>query len=713
MHVAFTSVNTNYLNRASLLAKSVKKNSPRVHFVLLLVEPKLVISMALQKRILENNPEFDEILTLEDFQQSVRSNLYHLPVVEACTAIKGEAMLHLLNRPQVDIATYLDPDLYFYQSLNLINVEHEQFDVLLTPHLLYPPVATSHILNDEIHGVAKHGVFNLGFISCRSTNQALQVVSWWADRLSEYCRVDYFEGLFTDQKWFDMAPAYFDCIGIVKHQGWNVAPWNFHERNIKGALNDQLFFIHFSKFPSNDFFTKVEISGNSINLKDLIDSYTKEFDRATIDMEPIKQIVANIEPIPSINPSPTIFNLVRSSGFIRVLEQNHLLIGLVNRGIIKREFAIRVRQKLRDLRKTKVVNPKLSSSPSFDVLILTHFGGGGVETIVQNEVLRLSREGNKQIAILRPNYFDKGYVLENSFEKFNIYEVADVHSLIEQALCIQLHHILGLESLLPKITEHSNVNIFLHDRYFLSTQPFRDALQFLKKKPNIRGVDWPLNSKVVEFDEEWRLSTIPVLKNAKKIYSPSFFIRDAYLDVVKSLDIEIINLDELCGYRKLGTPILVKPNILLKELRFVLIISPTGPHKGIDVIASVADYCADRDSNLRFRIYGSLSTEDLSKVDKRNNIEIVGHLPRHRLIYSLLETKYALGWIPSLTGESYSLALSDFLITDTPALVSSVGALTERAKENPTVFSYSPADSTENIAKWMMGRLKGSNFLLD
>jgi len=713
MHAVFTSVNTNYLNRASLLAKSVKRHSPEVHFILLLVEPRLVLSVAILKRILDNNPEFDEILTLDDFKVSVRSSLYNLPVVEACTAIKGEAMLHLLNRHDIDIATYLDPDLYFYQPLDLISVEHERFDVLLTPHLLYPPVSTSHILNDEIHGVAKHGVFNLGFISCKSTIRALEVISWWADRLAEYCRVDYSEGLFTDQKWFDMAPAYFDCVGIVKHQGWNVAPWNFHERNIQGASKEQLFFIHFSKFPSSDFFTKVDISGNATNLKQLINNYSKDFDRATIEIEPIRQMVANIEPILSISPSASTFNPVISTGLIRVLEQNRILRGFINRGIIKRDFAIRVRQKLRDIRKTKVVNSKLTSSPAFDVLILTHFGGGGVETIVQNEALRLSMSGDKKIAILRPNYFDKGYVLETSFEKFNVYEIDDVHALLAEALSIQLHHILGLESILSKIIQHSDLHIFLHDRYFLSTQPFRDALQYLAKKPNVRGVDWPLNPKVVDFDEEWQLSTIPLLKNAVKIYSPSNFIREAFLNVEGSLDIEIIDFDELCGYRRIGIPAPIEPSAVVKTLKTVLVISPTGPHKGINVIAAVAKYSAQSGSDLRFRIYGSLSTEDLAAVESRSNIEIVGHLPRHRLMYSLLETKDALGWIPSLTGESYSLALSDFLLTQIPVLVSSVGALTERADDNPLVFKYSPADLPENIAKWFMGRLEDSNFLLD
>ena len=148
MHTVFTSVNANYLNRALLLAESVKKNSPKVNFVLLLVEPRKTISEDIRKSLLSKFIEFDEILTLEDFSPSIRKTLYNLPVVEACTAIKGEAMLYLLNRQETDYVTYLDPDLYFYKPLEQIIDQHANHDVLLTPHLLIPPISTKEILND-------------------------------------------------------------------------------------------------------------------------------------------------------------------------------------------------------------------------------------------------------------------------------------------------------------------------------------------------------------------------------------------------------------------------------------------------------------------------------------------------------------------------------------------------------------------------------------
>ncbi len=59
--------------------------------------------------------------------------------------------------------------------------------------------------------------------------------------------------LFVDQKWIDFAPCFFTSIGLLKHEGCNVAYWNLHERYIFGTNGnwivnnrDPLVFYHFS-----------------------------------------------------------------------------------------------------------------------------------------------------------------------------------------------------------------------------------------------------------------------------------------------------------------------------------------------------------------------------------------------------------------------------------------------------------------------------------
>lgn len=238
VHYVFTSVNANYLPQASVLARSIKQNSIEIKFVVFLVEPRMPNwkpSLDFDKSS-QLFADIDEIITLSSFSNDFIDNLREKSVVDACTAIKGAAALLLLNRDDSEYITYIDPDIYVFSNLNPIYREHEFSEVLLTPHLLESPLNVKGIWNDEIAGSMMHGLFNLGFISFKKSELALTVAGWWADRLKIFCAEDYSRGLYTDQKWFDVATVYFPGIRIVRDPTWNVGPWNFLERSLAKKL---------------------------------------------------------------------------------------------------------------------------------------------------------------------------------------------------------------------------------------------------------------------------------------------------------------------------------------------------------------------------------------------------------------------------------------------------------------------------------------------
>ena len=64
-------------------------------------------------------------------------------------------------------------------------------------------------------------------------------------------------GLFTDQRWVDLAPAFFEGLKILRDPGYNVATWNLTHRTVAGSLESgltvngrPLCFFHFSGFDS-------------------------------------------------------------------------------------------------------------------------------------------------------------------------------------------------------------------------------------------------------------------------------------------------------------------------------------------------------------------------------------------------------------------------------------------------------------------------------
>ena len=111
--------------------------------------------------------------------------------------------------------------------------------------------------------------------------------SWWSQRLEKYCHDDLPRGLFTDQKWVDLAPCFFDGVKILRSPAFNVATWNIANRKATGSLEEGIFvngeplgFYHFSGFDSGDQITMLSRYGaDSPVLYALRDWYIAECER--------------------------------------------------------------------------------------------------------------------------------------------------------------------------------------------------------------------------------------------------------------------------------------------------------------------------------------------------------------------------------------------------------------------------------------------------
>jgi hypothetical protein len=98
------------------------------------------------------------------------------------------------------------------------------------------------------------GIFNLGFIGVRRSENTDRFLQWWQHKLYDKCTTDFSTGYFVDQKFVEYAFVLFPNISVISDTGYNVAYWNLHSRAIKYRDNDwlcndgKLFFYHFSDF---------------------------------------------------------------------------------------------------------------------------------------------------------------------------------------------------------------------------------------------------------------------------------------------------------------------------------------------------------------------------------------------------------------------------------------------------------------------------------
>jgi len=246
----YTSITSNYLPKARVLARSVRRHDPQSRFHLLLSDtPPPGFNLA--------DEPFDTCLGLEDMgiADHRRWAFKHL-LVEMCTAVKGPGALEIVRRHRPEKLFYLDPDIVVFGGLDALGRELDKHSVLLTPHLTDPETTHQGILDNEISAL-RHGIYNLGFIGLRCDGEGLRCLQWWADRLLEFCRDDIPGGLFTDQRWADHVPAMFDGVKILREPQYNVATWNLSNRVASGTAPDAvqingrpLGFYHFSGFDS-------------------------------------------------------------------------------------------------------------------------------------------------------------------------------------------------------------------------------------------------------------------------------------------------------------------------------------------------------------------------------------------------------------------------------------------------------------------------------
>lgn len=709
-HIVYTSVNFNYLGRALTLARSVKKFDPKIHFILFVVEPDIKITEDVKRFLLNcDDPQsFDEVMTLEDLDSINNEEFQNYTVIEMCTAVKGQIAVQLLTREHVQYVTYLDPDLFFYGPLTEIREMHTNGDVLLTPHLNRIPYSNNTIKNDEMGGMLRHGIFNLGFVSFKNTKSGREIAAWWADRLLISSKADYFNGLFTDQKWWDLSQIYFTDTFVVKNDGWNVAPWNISERRIVSLdppvleSGDHLLFFHFSKFPSPEFYEKIELSQNSLVLNRLIEEYRDEFLSSQIKAEkvlsklndPIESSEREIKLVPKQRPNFEIF----LTNFLHALARNTMLRRIAFYNSFLRNFSKKAYNFLFKLvYRIEVVTfgqniGSLLKNLTLDLLIVSHIGGGGVSVVLRERVLDFVRKG-KFVGVLKP--VESGELALFINNKSTPYLVEDrISEVFDKATEIEIHHILGFEEHFGVLGDLEIDRFFLHDKYLISQTPFDDAKEFLTSNSATPGIDLPLSKSSKLDSEEWRALTRGLLQNSKAVFAPSEYIIQEYKSVFPEIEYQIFDLEP--GFHPMT------PSASSKKRKSFIVVSPTGAHKGSLVLADVARINAFANSSIFFRVFGDLPAKTEMELKNLENVILEGQLSRGRLNNALGGLSNSIGWIPSLTGESYSLALSDFLSNGITVLASNRGALTERLRSMPGNFLYDPAIPVEVLSNLLI-----------
>lgn len=284
MNYFFTSVNNAYIPKAITLAESLRRvYGDNAHVTCMLSDVK---------RDDIDYSAFDEVLTIADLNlpvPSVEGWIFKHTVVELCTAVKPWAFKRIFERHQAATVIYMDPDTVAYSPLDEIYEILKTQPVVLTPHVSIPATDEDDLLDGEMLGCLRHGVFNLGFLALANHGEGVAFLDWWAARCLDWCYDDSPKGLFTDQRWVDLAPCFFPTLHVLRHPGYNMATWNLYYRTLSRRDEDgsiwvngdfPLRFFHFSGFDlgTHELMLAKHAPGDAL-LREMSDWYVNEQER--------------------------------------------------------------------------------------------------------------------------------------------------------------------------------------------------------------------------------------------------------------------------------------------------------------------------------------------------------------------------------------------------------------------------------------------------
>jgi len=169
-----TLFDSNFLTRGLALYASLSRHSsPCTLFVYCFddLTYKLLVQLALPNLKPVSMTEFEtpELLAVKGSRS----------VGEYCWTCTPHIVRHAIQAFDLPSVTYLDADLYFFDSPDLLLSEWNEggASVLITEHRFTP----------RYDNARRFGIYCVQFVSFRADEAGMAALNWWADRCLEWC----------------------------------------------------------------------------------------------------------------------------------------------------------------------------------------------------------------------------------------------------------------------------------------------------------------------------------------------------------------------------------------------------------------------------------------------------------------------------------------------------------------------------------------------
>jgi len=244
----------NYLYKGLALYKSLNRNCEAFRLFILCMDD--VTYDLLRKMALENV----ELISLRGFEDPELLKIKNTRTwAEYCWTCTASLILFLLKKyPDLEMMTYLDADLFFYNSPKPFFDEFNDNSIFIT----------EYDYSREYKRLSIYGKYNVQFNIFRNNEEGLKALEWWRKKTIDWC-YSRSRGLFLwinknknmqggDQIYLNDWPTRFKEVYVLQNKKLCLGPLSaskyyiFLKDNIIYVEDTKLIFYHFHSFEIND-----------------------------------------------------------------------------------------------------------------------------------------------------------------------------------------------------------------------------------------------------------------------------------------------------------------------------------------------------------------------------------------------------------------------------------------------------------------------------
>lgn len=702
-----------------MLAKSVKETHDDVHFVCLLVDDY-------DPQLSTIDHCFDEVLVADDdLIPNFRNWVFEHTIVEACTGVKGPGLLQLARRNCYETVSYIDPDIYLYSRLTEIFDNSSRGSVVLTPHLTSPALTDVTIRANELSAL-RHGTYNLGFVSIRSDDDGEAFAQWWSDRTTDYCFDEIEKGIFTDQRWVDLAPSYFSFVEILRHPGYNFSTWNAEHRRLDRteALltcnGEPLRFVHFSGLDSGAHQAALDFFAPDDHIfRELSSAYQRELAvlesslslrnewayarfenghaisasdrRAYRDDKVLRSLVRD-----PFHANPLLFRAL-SDEPITAIEALHDLS--TSRWSFLSELLADWTQPVQApdaVTSFASMLEEFRTSRAGDLPLVIHFshGAGGGSDLHIDELMKVVAPNidsiwiRPQIPVEATPVFKISALTNGGFSQLSSTRdvgISEISALIDalRPTALHFHHLLGVSrEYLQLATSFNGKKIFTFHDFQLFADDWRlpgcEALSASALSDHLQATfgdhaNAPVHRKFLE--------------QMDILVAPSSFVSSVVKPLLNSKEVVGLLHPEGGDPERITVSSQVAASLKSTSCIRLAVVGDLGEHKGIEQLKALYGAAIDGGIAIEIFHYGNPLDDPALPLIERGRFE------RQRIASLLRGDGIHIGLMLSSAQETYSYALSDLMNAALPIVASDIGAIPERLHQSPFRILVQPESS--------------------